>query len=228
MAELLKPIVLHLPDRGACAVDYIDYFDEGQYGPDKPFFVNRYDNFSTIAKQMDMCLALQTTPGAMIHTPSRLTVANKWVEPLSSKNDLFPQRAQYKIRFLLRIKFYGEFAYIDIGVNWKNSDMDTNRLQIVEAKDLTVVNRCWISEKDANAICDMIKKELTYDGTQAYVMSDGVPSIAKSSNEIITAYAAQKLADENKAKEEAALNAALLMGTDEFVLTDGNSLISFN
>ena len=74
----------------------------------------------------------------------------------------------------------------------------------------------------------MIKKELTYDGTQSYVISGGVPSIAKSSNEIITAYAAQKSADEAKAEEEAALNAALLVGTDEFVLTDGDSLISFN
>ena len=42
MANLLTPIVLNFPDRGACAVDYIDYFDEGQYGPDKAFFVNRF------------------------------------------------------------------------------------------------------------------------------------------------------------------------------------------
>lgn len=47
---VLKPIVLNLPTRGACAVDYIDYFDEGQYGPDKPFFVARFDDFQQVAE----------------------------------------------------------------------------------------------------------------------------------------------------------------------------------
>lgn len=227
MAEQLKPIVLHLTDRGTCAVDYIDYFDEGQYGPDKAFFVCRTQDFTAIAKQMDLCLALQTTPNSMIHSPSRLEIADKWVEPLNFKNSLYPRRAHYKIRFLLRIKFYGEFAYIDLGAKWKPTDMDANRIQVVEAKDLEVINRCWISERDANDICEMIKEKLTYDGTQSYKVVDGVPVMEQnSSNELITAYAAQKAEDERIKQEQEALEAAILISDEDDIFSDDEGLIS--
>lgn len=226
MAEQLKPIVLHLTDRGACAVDYIDYFDEGQYGPDKAFFVFRTQDISSLAKQMDLCLALQTTPGSMIHMPSRLEIADKWVDPLFVKNNPYPRRSQYKIRFLLRIKFYGEFAYIDIGAKWKDTDLLEDRLQIVEASDLEVVNRCWISENDANEICEMIKAQLTYNGTQIYTVVDGVPTIQAGTNDIIKAYADQKAADQKRKEEIEALNAATLISDDEFIFSDGESIIA--
>ena len=45
---LLKPIVLNLTTRGNTAVDYIDYFDEGHYGPDKPHFVGRFDDLTQL------------------------------------------------------------------------------------------------------------------------------------------------------------------------------------
>ena len=67
MAEILEPIVLNLTDRGACAVDYIDLFDEGMYGPDKPFFIGRFKNLDDVAAQMNKCLELQSIEGSLIH-----------------------------------------------------------------------------------------------------------------------------------------------------------------
>lgn len=150
---ILKPIVLNLPDRGTCAVDYIDYFDEGQYGPDKPFFVNRFDDLNGVAEQMRACLALQGNENSLIHN-NRHYVEGKWISPLVSKDEPYPQRAQYAIRFMLRIKFYGEFAYLDIGKSWLGLD-PTDTLYI-EPSQLEVLNRCMLTQNDAEAILQML------------------------------------------------------------------------
>ena len=168
MANLLTPIVLNFPNRGSCAVDYIDYFDEGQYGPDKAFFVGRFQKLDEIATQMNACLALQNTPGSMIHV-NRTNIPDKWMDPMTSYSDPFPRRAQYKIRFLLRIKFYGDYAYIDLGAKWKSTDDLTTGAPIVTSEELTVVNKCWISERDADFILDELKKAgLSFDGSTTY------------------------------------------------------------
>lgn len=168
MANLLTPIVLNFPDRGSCAVDYIDYFDEGQYGPDKAFFVGRFQKLDEIATQMNACLALQNTPGSMIHV-NRTNIPDKWMDPMTSYSDPFPRRAQYKIRFLLRIKFYGDYAYIDLGAKWFSDDDLTAGAPIVTSEELRVVNKCWISERDANFILDELKKAgLSFDGSTTY------------------------------------------------------------
>lgn len=168
MANLLTPIVLNFPDRGSCAVDYIDYFDEGQYGPDKAFFVGRFQKLDEIATQMNACLALQNTPGSMIHV-NRTDIPDKWMDPMTSYSDPFPRRAQYKIRFLLRIKFYGDYAYIDLGSKWSSKDDLTLGAPIVTTEDLEVVNKCWISERDANFILDELKNAgLSFDGSTTY------------------------------------------------------------
>lgn len=168
MANLLTPIVLNFPDRGSCAVDYIDYFDEGQYGPDKAFFVGRFQKLDEIATQMNACLALQNTPGSMIHV-NRTDIPDKWMDPMTSQTDPFPRRAQYKIRFLLRIKFYGDYAYIDLGSKWSSKDDLTLGAPIVTTEDLEVVNKCWISERDANFILDELKNAgLSFDGSTTY------------------------------------------------------------
>lgn len=168
MANLLTPIVLNFPDRGSCAVDYIDYFDEGQYGPDKAFFVGRFQKLDEIATQMNACLALQNTPGSMIHV-NRANIPDKWMDPMTSYSDPFPRRAQYKIRFLLRIKFYGDYAYIDLGAKWSSDDDLTAGAPIVTSEELNVVNKCWISERDANFILDELKKAgLSFNGSTTY------------------------------------------------------------
>ena len=53
MAENLTPQVIAFPTRGNTAVDYIDYFDEGIYGPDKAFVVNRFQTIAEVAAQID-------------------------------------------------------------------------------------------------------------------------------------------------------------------------------
>lgn len=152
---LLKPIVLNLTTRGNTAVDYIDYFDEGHYGPDKPHFVGRFDDLTQVAEQIRVCLALQGNEGSMIHN-SRHHVEGKWIEGLADRNDPYVQKAQYKIRFLIRMKFYGEFAYLDIGKRWEEGE-DPSEPYYVEAADLEVLNRCMLSKEDAEDILNMIK-----------------------------------------------------------------------
>jgi hypothetical protein len=230
--ETLKPIVINLPTRGACAVDYIDYFDEGRYGPDKPFFIKRFSDFDEVAAQMNMCLQLQTTEGSLIHgtmggtSIGRLHIENKWVEPLIAKNTKYPQRAQYKIRFMIRIKFYGEFSYIDIGAKWKaGDDEDPERIIVILPEDLEIVNYCCISREDAQYILDklILKRDATgkstsinYDGTQTY-SPDGTATI--STNSLIEKYLNQKENDEKAAS-------AVYIGDDNFVLTDDEGLIT--
>ena len=213
MANLLTPIVLNFPDRGSCAVDYIDYFDEGQYGPDKAFFVGRYQKLDEIATQMNACLALQNTPGSMIHV-NRTNIPDKWMDPMTSQTDPFPRRAQYKIRFLLRIKFYGDYAYIDLGAKWSSSDDLTLGAPKVKSDDLKVVNKCWISERDANFILDELKNVgLSFDGSTTYDA---------------TTASVRALTEEEKAAiaEEEELAAANYMTDDDsfFVDADGKPI----
>lgn len=210
MANLLTPIVLNFPDRGYCAVDYIDYFDEGQYGPDKAFFVKRFGTddenpLAGIAAQMNACLALQNTEGSMIHV-NRTDIPDKWMDPMTSKSDPFPRRAQYKIRFLLRIKFYGDYAYIDLGAKWKPGEDLTLGAPIVKATDLTVVNRCWISERDAQYVLDELKESgLNFNDRTAYDASTG---------------SVRELSEEELQEKEAAAEATYLTEDDETLLVD--------
>lgn len=212
MADLYTPIVLTFPDRGACAIDYIDYFDEGLYGPDKAFFVARFkkenDILKSVATQMNTCLSLQNTDGSMIHV-NRIDIPDKWVEPLCAKDDPYPRRAQYKIRFLLRIKFYGEFAYIDLGAPWEKDDDFMSPIDIT-ANDLKVVNRCWISQRDAEYFLELLKENgLNYDGTTKYDPETGSP-VALTAEEI--------------AAKEAAANATYITDGEIIISDDEGSL----
>lgn len=213
MANLLTPIVLNFPDRGSCAVDYIDYFDEGQYGPDKAFFVGRFQKLDEIATQMNACLALQNTPGSMIHV-NRTNIPDKWMDPMTSYSDPFPRRAQYKIRFLLRIKFYGDYAYIDLGAKWSSDDDLTAGAPTVTSEELCVVNKCWISERDANFILDELKKAgLSFNGSTTYDATTA--SIRALTEEELTAI-----------EEEKAVASANYITDDEsyFIDADGKPL----
>lgn len=213
MANLLTPIVLNFPDRGSCAVDYIDYFDEGQYGPDKAFFVGRFQKLDEIATQMNACLALQNTPGSMIHV-NRTNIPDKWMDPMTSQTDPFPRRAQYKIRFLLRIKFYGDYAYIDLGAKWSPDDDLTLGAPTVTSEALEVVNKCWISERDANFILDELKNAgLSFNGSTTY----------DATTASIRALTEEELAT---IEEEKAVAAANYIADDEsfFVDADGKPI----
>jgi hypothetical protein len=211
MAENLTPQVIAFPTRGNTAVDYIDYFDEGIYGPDKAFFVNRFQTIEEIAAQIDKCLNLQNTPGSMIHV-NRTCLPDKWMDPMTSKTDAWPQRAQYKIRFLLRFKFYGDYAYIDLGAKWQHGE-DLTQPIIVNKEQLEVVNSCWISQDDANFILEEIKAKLQFADTTY---------LEVATNEI------KELTQEMKAAKEAAKAAAnaVYIGDEEFVLEDDGGLLT--
>lgn len=219
----MEPIVLDLPDRGLCAIDYIDYFDEGLYGPDKPYFVARFKKLSDIAAQMDKCLALQTTKGSLIHF-NRHHIPDKYIEPLKNPEEEYPQRAQYCIRFMLRFRFYGDFAYLDIGKKWEEGDIEAavaGTLKVTPDQ-LTVVNKCWLSDKDAESILNLIKGTnegdklaytLSYSGQEKYVPESS--QLAKLSDDEI---------EEMHSKE---LEAAAIFLTDgESVLGDAEGALN--
>lgn len=219
MADLSTPIVLTFPDRGTCAIDYIDYFDEGLYGPDKAYFIGRFSKdtnpFKSIAEQMNTCLSLQNNPNSMIHV-NRTCLPDKWMDPLTSKTDPYPKRAQYKIRFLLRIKFYGEFAYVDLGSRWKASDDLTQPIEVLAIKekgDLEVVNFSWISKRDAQFILDTLYDNgLFYDGTTKYN-----PETGKAES-----LSAEELAAKEEAK--AAAN-AIYLSDGETIFSDDEGML---
>lgn len=212
MAEILTPIVIKLNDRGATAVDYIDYFDEGTYGPDKVFFVNRFDTLEKVATQINKCLNLQNTPGSLIHV-NRTNIPDKWVEPLTAKTDKYPRRAQYKIRFLLRFKFYGDYAYLDLGAKWRSEDELENFINVTK-DDLEVVNTCWISTADANKILnDYILPHIDFEDKTYYDVT----------NDAIVPLSPEMLAAK---EEERAMANAYLIGNDDFILADEDGILS--
>lgn len=211
---VLKPIVINLPTRGTCAVDYIDYFDEGQYGPDKLFFVNRFDTFEEVAAQMNICLALQGNSGSMIHN-SRHYIESKWTEPLVGPDEKYPKRAKYMIRFMLRVKFFGEYAYLEIGKKWDGTDPSTT--YYITPKDLEVINYCLFSKDDANYILDTLIKPNLSATPQTYTLNeDGTYSISELTEGPAFDYL--------KEKEEAA-NATYLFA-DGIALSDDSGLLT--
>lgn len=222
---VLKPIVIDLPTRGRCAVDYIDYFDEGQYGPDKPFFVSRFDDFTQVAKQMRACLSLQGNENSLIHF-KREHIEGKWGEPLviEAGNEPYPYRAQYRIRFMLRIKFYGDFAYIDLGQKWAPGH-DPSKIYYVEAKDLEVVNRCMLSEADAKKILEYIlnakvegDKKLSDISREVYV--PGENGAAATFKDLTDGPIAEALDAEEKERM------ATYVADANYVLSDGDTLLT--
>lgn len=211
---VLKPIVINLPTRGTCAVDYIDYFDEGQYGPDKLFFVGRYDTFEDAVAQMNVCMALQGNPNSMIHN-SRHYIDSKWTEPLISPTEKYPKRAQYMIRFMFRVKFFGEYAYLEVGKKW--DDTDPSSPYYIQPKDLTVINRCLFSEEDANYILEELIKPNLSSTPQTYTLNkDGSYSLSELTEGPAYEYLQQK---------EAAQNATYLLA-DGVVLSDEDGLLT--
>ena len=222
---VLKPIVVNLTTRGACAVDYIDYFDEGQYGPDKPFFVGRFDDFESVAKQIRACLALQGNSNSLIHN-SRHFVEGKWIEPLVSPEEKYPQRAQYMIRFIVRVKFYGEFAYLDIGKKWDGTS--PNSIYYVLPKDLEVLNYCMLSKEDANAILDIILNSEVEQNKKLKDITDWETyTVSKETGEAsISKLTSGSLFDELTRQKE--IDEATYFSDGDFVFGDDTGLISID
>lgn len=211
---ILKPIVINLPTRGACAVDYIDYFDEGQYGPDKLFFVGRYDTFEEASTQMNACLALQGNPGSMIHN-SRHYIESKWTEPLVGPEEKYPKRAKYMIRFMFRVKFFGEYAYLEVGKKW--DDTDPSSTFYITPSDLEVIDYCLFSKEDANYILENLIKPNLSSTPQTYTLNeDGTYTISELTEGAAYEYLQEK---------EAAQNATYLLA-DGIALSDKNGLLT--
>lgn len=168
----ISPTVINLKDRGYCAIDYIDYFDEGLKGPDKPYFMGRFRTFADLRAQLLKFWQEAAIVDASIAHLKRLDVPGKWMEPLIGPDVKYPRRAQYALRVLLRIKFFNDFAYVDIGRKW-TEDLITAaeegnlgaQMKFTAVDDdpqkIEIVNSCWISGDDAVEILKILTGEST-------------------------------------------------------------------
>lgn len=168
----ISPTVINLKDRGYCAIDYIDYFDEGLKGPDKPYFMGRFRTFADLRAQLLKFWQEAAIVDASIAHLNRLDVPGKWMEPLIGPDVKYPRRAQYALRVLLRIKFFNDFAYVDIGRKW-TEDLITAaeegnlgaQMKFTAVDDdpqkIEIVNSCWISGDDAVEILKILTGEST-------------------------------------------------------------------
>jgi hypothetical protein len=176
---------------------------------------------------MRACLALQGNENSLIHF-KREKVEGKWGEPLiiEEGNEPYPYRAQYKIRFMLRIKFYGDFAYLDIGQKWAPGEDPTDTIY-VEPAQLEVVNRCMLSEADAQTILNnyILGAELTVNGSKAVFAQIGKEKYSVTDGNVtIEQLTSGPIAEALAALEKERL--ATYVTDDNAVLSDGETLLT--
>ena len=125
---------------------------------------------------------------------------------------------------MLRIKFYGEFGYVDLGQKWAPED-DPSETYYVEAKDLEVVDRCMLSEADAKKILEYILnaevetgKTLSQVGKEQYV--PGENGAAATIQPLTSGPIAEALAAIEKERT------ATYVADANYVLSDGDTLLT--
>lgn len=152
-------------------IDYIDFFDEGQFGAENLYLANRFhgtDTESALTEVQNQITSFFTTADKDIYDINRLNVPNKKFFTNSCKEMSLksPRRARYRLEFLLRIHFYGDFGYLHIGIPWDKwieTEIDPapgTTLTAVTAADiekLEVLKYCWLSKDEADAILNFIQ-----------------------------------------------------------------------
>lgn len=148
------PQIIAFPDRGHSAIAWIDYFDETTYGADKLFFKKRCKTIQEVADEILTTAAIPHTKvpkgnvasGIQFDFPvasiNRYNVPDKKFLTFPDASDPYPYKAKYAMRMLLRIKFYNDFGYMEIGIPWKplyNEDGTLNELypNAIKTKDET-------------------------------------------------------------------------------------------
>lgn len=181
------PQIIAFPDRGHSAIAWIDYFDETTYGADKLFFKKRCKTIQEVADEMkatarqDHIKKISNTNISYgvqlgdfpIASLNRYNVPDKKFLTFPNDLDPYPYKAKYAMRMLLRIKFYNDFGYMEIGIPWKplyNEDGTINTKyptgkdgedEIIDTtsnwKDYSVLNCTWLSKNDAEFLLKNLK-----------------------------------------------------------------------
>lgn len=138
-------------DRGRQVVDWFDLFDECKYGADNLFFRGRFETDSEVAEQIAASLDSkykdmgagnpvrvdndgEYAEGNSLHRYN-VPCQEHWTPP--DPKDPYPYKARYAVRFLLRLHFYNDYGYIEVGVPWeklRNEDGSINENYPIEQK----------------------------------------------------------------------------------------------
>lgn len=180
------PQIIAFPDRGHSAIAWIDYFDETTYGADKLFFKKRCKTIQEVVDAMKVTAAqdhikatsnTNTVNGIQmgnfpIASINRYNVPDKKFLTFPDALDPYPYKAKYAMRMLLRIKFYNDFGYMEIGIPWKSlyNEDGTINTKYPTGKDgeddidatyningYSVLNCTWISKRDAEFLLKNLK-----------------------------------------------------------------------
>ena len=173
------PQIIAFPDRGHSAIAWIDYFDETTYGADKLFFKKRCKTIQEVADEILTTAAIPHTKvpkgnvagGIQFDFPiasiNRYNVPDKKFLTFPDTLDPYPYKAKYAMRMLLRIKFYNDFGYMEIGIPWKplyNEDGTLNELYPNAIKTKDEAGQEVIEEIDTTGSFDTVngKQVLRY------------------------------------------------------------------
>lgn len=133
MAVSISEKTFNFKDMGRQVVDWIDLFDECQYGAGKLFFRGRFETMSEVAEQIAASLSddyKELGSGNPVAHDTETTFAEGnalhryympdirlWT-PIDF-HDPYPYKARYAVEFLLRLKLYGEYIYLRVGLPWE-------------------------------------------------------------------------------------------------------------
>lgn len=161
MSASIENNVITLSNGVKKVVDYIDLFDEGVYGADNLFLRARLyadkttDLFGEVKEAVNKLLSDSSSK----YDINRLNVPNKkfFTDDAFDKSRKSPNRAQYRIQFLIRIHFYGDFGYLHFGIPWDDEDPAVEAdLKTPAISDMKPLKWCWIADEEAKMIIDKI------------------------------------------------------------------------
>ena len=116
------------PDRGRTTVRYIDLFDECRHGADRLFFRGRFDTIFDVRAQIEAALdpsyekfgggnpVARNAEGGIALNRYHVTEKRHWIP--APDGDPYPNKADYAVQFLLRLRTWEDFLYVTVGVPW--------------------------------------------------------------------------------------------------------------
>lgn len=163
MSASIDNNVITLSNGTKKVIDYIDLFDENTYGAGNLFIAGRIraDKTTNLFGEVKTKIEEVLNSSDKVYDYNRLNQIDKkfLTNDCADKKLKSPNRAKYRIQFLLRIHFYGDFGYLNVGVPWQPDEdpAPTDTLTPPDTSKFAVLNSCWLSEEEVKVIKDEIK-----------------------------------------------------------------------
>lgn len=144
-------------DEGINIIDYIDFFDETQFGAGNLRLRERCATLDEVKTLAADAVGKLNDESAVCNMNRLAGHSNNYLlRPVDAK---CPNKARYRFEMLLRIHFYNDFGYVHIGVPWTDEntpDTPEAGLISVDTSDVKVIKTCWLSAENAKAIAEYI------------------------------------------------------------------------